>query len=421
MSQSIEERIAECLSNGDDYLNLMECESLTTLPNTIGELTNLERLGLSYSAITTLPDSIGNLTNLKWLDLSSLQITTLPNSIGNLIHLEYLNLMECESLTTLPNTIGELTNLERLDLSCSAITTLPDSIGNLTNLKWLNLSRSQITTLPDWIGNLINLEQLNLLNCESLTTLPDSIGNLKRLFDLRLEGCEALMSVPETIGNLMNWRELDLLKQDASSNVLSFLSSGHGPFADYEMKEKYIFLNEDNEHIVFSDVLFTTIEDCYFTHLLPHLKKHFETLNVDELSEFLESRVVVSELDELSKHIAGTAGFYYYVEHQKFPFMKRIATVLNTDPDYQQEIWEADLESLKTFGWKCRRPFYLLAWFDVSFHPHGNSNTLIDQSLIVKRRKQIAVDVYGRICDNGEFDVHCGLSDKYMLVKRKGW
>ena len=62
-------------------------------------------------------------------------LTTLPESMGNLTQLTELGLMGCESLTTLPESIGKLTQLTELDLrGCEKLTMLPESIQQLTKL-----------------------------------------------------------------------------------------------------------------------------------------------------------------------------------------------------------------------------------------------------------------------------------------------
>ena len=69
-------------------------------------------MDLYGNLITTLPEGIGNLTNLKGLVLSDNELETLPKSIGNLTKLEWLYLgynpisnSERERITALlPNT-----------------------------------------------------------------------------------------------------------------------------------------------------------------------------------------------------------------------------------------------------------------------------------------------------------------------------
>ena len=62
------------------------------IPESIGKLTNLQSLDLSYTQISELPESIGNLTSLQSLNLDSTQISVLPESIWNLTRLQDLNL-----------------------------------------------------------------------------------------------------------------------------------------------------------------------------------------------------------------------------------------------------------------------------------------------------------------------------------------
>src|SRR6266849_5387097 len=66
--------------------------ALTTLPNSLGQLTNLQQLDLTGNQITLLPTSLGNLIHLKKLYLDGNQITSLPEMLGNLIHLEEIHL-----------------------------------------------------------------------------------------------------------------------------------------------------------------------------------------------------------------------------------------------------------------------------------------------------------------------------------------
>ncbi len=180
---------------------------LTTLPDTIGELTQLTYLNLRYNQLTTLPDTIRQLTQLTTLDLQDNQLTTLPDTIGELTQLTTLHLTG-NQLTTLPDTISELTQLTSLDLSTNQLTTLPDTIRQLTQLTSLHLQSNQLTTLPDTIGQLTQLTALYLCG-NLLTTLPDTIGELTQLTTLYLDG-NHLTTLPDTIGQLTRLRYLSL-------------------------------------------------------------------------------------------------------------------------------------------------------------------------------------------------------------------
>ncbi|MBQ9683370.1 MAG: WG repeat-containing protein [Neisseriaceae bacterium] len=158
------------------------CYFLEKLPESIGQLQNLQTLSLFYcNNLTTLPESIGQLQNLQKLSLSYYDnLTTLPESIGQLQNLQKLYLI-CKNLTTLPESIGQLQNLQELYLTgCKNLTTLPESIGQLQNLQKLYLADCKnLTTLPESIGQLQNLQKLNLADCEKLT-LPKNIINLSK-------------------------------------------------------------------------------------------------------------------------------------------------------------------------------------------------------------------------------------------------
>lgn len=96
-------------------------------------------LGLFTKKLTSLPESIGNLTNLQYLGIQNNQLTSLPKSLGSLTNLEHLSLKQ-NKLTSLPENIGNLTNLKHLDLCFNKLTSLPESLGNLINLTHLSLS-----------------------------------------------------------------------------------------------------------------------------------------------------------------------------------------------------------------------------------------------------------------------------------------
>lgn len=157
----------------------------------IEEILKLKQLNLTH--ITTLPESIGELKNLQILFLWDCEnLKTLPESIGLLSNLQKLYLTGCYNLTTLPESIGQLQNLQSLDLSgCENIKTLPESIGQLQKLQKLDLRFHKFKTIPDCIGQLKNLQVLDLRNCPNLETIPENIKQLNlEIIDLR--GCEKL-------------------------------------------------------------------------------------------------------------------------------------------------------------------------------------------------------------------------------------
>ncbi|MGD8762363.1 MAG: P-loop NTPase fold protein [Desulfobacteraceae bacterium] len=182
--REVEKKIDQALQEGETELDLSEM-LFTELPESIGQLTNLQFLTLEANRLSTLPESVGRMTNLQFLNLDANQLTTLPESIGQLTNLQTLNLY-ANQLTTLPESIGQLTNLQAFHVGGNQLSTLPESIGQLTNLQALHLPGNKLSTLPESIGQLSNLRTLDLKD-NQLTTLPKSITQLENLKDLYIE------------------------------------------------------------------------------------------------------------------------------------------------------------------------------------------------------------------------------------------
>jgi hypothetical protein len=87
--------------------------------------------------------------------LSSNQLTTLPSSIGNLTQLQKLTLYN-NNLTTLPTEICNLTQLHTLQLSSNQLTTLPIGIIYLQNLTYFTYCNNEITNLHPAITRWLN-------------------------------------------------------------------------------------------------------------------------------------------------------------------------------------------------------------------------------------------------------------------------
>ncbi len=109
------------------------------------------------------------------LHLSDLALTTLPDSIADLTRLRRLNLAN-NRLSALPEGIAALTNLESLLLFNNQLRTLPDWIANLTQLQWLDLASNQLAALPEALAGIGSLNQLYLQGNNSLGIPPEILG-----------------------------------------------------------------------------------------------------------------------------------------------------------------------------------------------------------------------------------------------------
>ena len=151
-------------------------------------------------------------------DGGNVLLTALPESIGNLSQVQTLSLAE-NNIGELPGSITSLNNLANLILSFNGISSLPEDIGNLSNLYFLDLGYNQLEYIPTSIGNLENLEYLWLFD-NNLSSLPDSICSLNLVFSCSGdEPCvDALFAPYFGCGGNMLCEEIDVPECVSSSN-----------------------------------------------------------------------------------------------------------------------------------------------------------------------------------------------------------
>lgn len=263
------EKIFEVLSRLSSlkYLHITrfpEEDGQNTLPDSLGNLTNLETLDLSsWHALESIPDTIGNLKKLKVLDLSDEceTLAKLPDAICTL-PLEDIDVGQCYSLRELPKDFNRITTLKKLSITDCPIKSVSLSGQQLQNLEslWIDFpfpemekcvnlkelgyfSQHVFTVFPyDYGGSvcgtsgkaalppkgLKKLECLHLgggmiedtsflseltalkelsLYC-NMTSLPSDIGKLKNLKELYLWGAESLYRLPESFGDLESLEEI---------------------------------------------------------------------------------------------------------------------------------------------------------------------------------------------------------------------
>src|SRR5260370_674882 len=84
-------RIDRAKTSGAGSIDLSAL-NLSTIPDSVAQLQNLQKLYLGNNQISTIPDSLTQLSKLQALDLSNNQISTIPNSFLRLSELTRLYL-----------------------------------------------------------------------------------------------------------------------------------------------------------------------------------------------------------------------------------------------------------------------------------------------------------------------------------------
>ncbi len=207
-----------CLNPGALSHSKIVYEPTLAFPREVLACTNLESLdlfrGIAWDGDNSIPKEIGKLRKLTSLTLGGLSMKTLPDSIGDLSNLRELSLDYAESLRELPKTIGELKKLEKLGLAYTpALKSLPKSIGALGKLQELSCGESGLEQVPAEVWSLRGLKSLALP--ETVVALPPGIGRLASLEEL-LVSAKALASVAKELPALKALRALTIHQADSA-------------------------------------------------------------------------------------------------------------------------------------------------------------------------------------------------------------
>jgi hypothetical protein len=169
------------LNGSDKYLKL-----------NFSSFSNLVRLVLRGTSLQgSIPSSLGLLTNLTHLDLSyNLFNGSISQKLGNLRNLHVLSLGGNNFSGPILSSLCLLTNLTYLDLSYNQFSGfIPQKLGNLRNLHVLSLGGNNFSgPIPSSLWLLTNLTHLDLSYNQFIGSIPQKLGNRRKLHVLRLGG-----------------------------------------------------------------------------------------------------------------------------------------------------------------------------------------------------------------------------------------
>ncbi|KAJ8763389.1 hypothetical protein K2173_002272 [Erythroxylum novogranatense] len=179
----------------------------------LANLTHLNYFNASRFLLPgSMPDWFGErLVFLQVLDLRSCSIrNVIPGSLGNLTNLRSLYLSYNSFTGIIPSTLGQLMGLSVLDLSQNSLTgSIPESFASLGNLTSLDISSNFLSgPIPNGIGSLKKLSYLNVSSNRLSSSIPAQLGQLGDLIDLDLSFNSFSGLVPAELGGLRNLQRM---------------------------------------------------------------------------------------------------------------------------------------------------------------------------------------------------------------------
>ena len=155
------------------------CNSVSSLPEEIGQLQNLEVLDLGCNDLESIPQGVGSLDSLVELILDRNEIRVLPASMSALNQLERVSVFS-NRLINFPEQLCELENLREVLLDGNEIASLPPCLGDVKSLETLSVRANTIDLLPRELGSLDNLRVLRI-DGNPVGALPSEIVDLSSL------------------------------------------------------------------------------------------------------------------------------------------------------------------------------------------------------------------------------------------------
>ncbi|KAL8503952.1 hypothetical protein ACS0TY_022618 [Phlomoides rotata] len=293
------------LSSSLQIFDAPYCNFKGTVPNDIGNLTNLVSLQLrnndlsgiippTFTHLHTLqglnlgfnllsgivPEDLCDLHNLVELDLGFNRLSgPIPTCLGNVSSLGKIFLNSNMLTSTIPSTLWDLKDLLTLDLSSNSFTGfLPPEIANLVTANYINLSMNNLSeSIPNTIGKLQNLVNLSLAHNRLKGSIPASVGSMVGLVTLDLSNNNLSGSIPKSLEALRY-----LLYFNVSFNTLNGEIPSGGPFRNFTLESF-----TGNDALCGNQTFFPGITLC------PAVSRHKSIMKKVKVALFILTGVVV--------------------------------------------------------------------------------------------------------------------------------
>eukprot|EP01090_Pellita_catalonica_P000984 TRINITY_DN10715_c0_g1_i1.p1 TRINITY_DN10715_c0_g1~~TRINITY_DN10715_c0_g1_i1.p1 ORF type:complete len:731 (+),score=77.88 TRINITY_DN10715_c0_g1_i1:43-2235(+) len=150
----------------------VSCNQITSIPEKLGILANLESFKINNNNLTSVPKEIwGQLTNLKHFHCADNQLSSIPKELFHADGMSFLDLSS-NQIRSIPSEISNLTQLTFLDIANNLLEALP-TVHDLDSLEELLAGGNKLKQFPISWAELPSIVTLDFHN-NLMTTVPDS-------------------------------------------------------------------------------------------------------------------------------------------------------------------------------------------------------------------------------------------------------
>ncbi|XP_037411063.1 receptor-like protein EIX1 [Triticum dicoccoides] len=292
--------------------------------NHLKNLCSLEIIDLAYNKITgdieVLMESLPQCTRTKLqkLDLSGNNFTgTLPNIISDFSKLSILSLSNNNLVGPIPPQLGNLTCLTSLELYSNHLNgSIPPELGALTSLTSLDIRRNDLTgSIPAELGNLRYLTELRLSYNNITAPIPPELMHSTSLTSLDLSNNHLNGSVPTEIGSLINLTSLYLWNNDFTGVITEEHFANLTSLKDIDLSSNNLKFVLDSDWRAPFTLESASFASCQMGPLFPPGLQQMKTNALDISSNALKGEIPdwfwsafsnVTYLDISNNQISGT-------------------------------------------------------------------------------------------------------------------
>ncbi|XP_059657129.1 receptor-like protein kinase HSL1 [Cornus florida] len=192
------------------------------IPPSIGRLPELQKLYLyqnEFNGTGTFPAEIGNLSNLEYLGMAynNFVPSAIPPEFGKLKKLKFLWMRETNLIGEVPESFSNLSSLEHLDLTFNDLHgVIPPGLFLLKNLSIVYLYKNRLSgEIPPLIESL-NLIEIDISRNNLTGSIPEDFGKLQNLTILNLYLNQFSGEIPPSIGLLPNLKHFRVFSNNLS-------------------------------------------------------------------------------------------------------------------------------------------------------------------------------------------------------------